>query len=303
MPELPEVETLRRELNSIIKGKVIKSAVCNWPKMVKPLTVLEFQNQIKNKKITDIKRKAKVLILDLAGPLSLLIHLKLTGQLIYRDKKTENRNQRLVVGGHPLPLRSSETNPQKGGSNGLPNKFTHLTLNFSDGSKLFFNDLRKFGWAKLVDDSGLAEVIEKHGPEPLTKEFTFKYFLAILKKYPNRKIKQILLDQNLISGLGNIYADESCFWAKVRPTRVNKTLKPEEIKKLFYCIPKILKFAIGKKGTSANTYVRLSGQPGGMEPYLKVYGRKGEKCQRCGGVVEKIKLNGRGTHFCPKCQK
>ncbi|MFA6410342.1 MAG: bifunctional DNA-formamidopyrimidine glycosylase/DNA-(apurinic or apyrimidinic site) lyase [Candidatus Buchananbacteria bacterium] len=300
MPELPEVETLRRELVKAIKGKTIKSAVCNWLKMVRPLTVLEFQTKIKNKKIIGVNRKSKVLILDLAGPLALLIHLKLTGQLIFRDQtaclpagRSEIRKKTLVVGGHP----------QKGGLDNLPNKFTHLILNFTDGSKLFFNDLRKFGWARLVNDLGVAEMIEKHGPEPLTKEFSFLYFQTILKKYPNRKIKQILLDQALISGLGNIYVDESCFCAKVLPMRTAKSLKPEEIKKLFSCIPEILKFAIAKKGTSADTYVQLNGQPGGMVPYLKVYGRKGQKCKRCGGVVEKIKLNGRGTHFCRSCQK
>jgi formamidopyrimidine-DNA glycosylase len=288
MPELPEVETLRRELAKAVKGKTIKSASCDWPKMVRPLTILEFQNQIENKKIIDIKRRAKVLILDLAGPLSLLIHLKLTGQLIFKPN-----SGKVIIGGHP----------QKGGSESLPNKFTHLIFDLSDGSKLYFNDLRKFGWAKLVDEQGLESVIEKHGPEPLTKEFSWDYFKSVLNKYPNRKIKQILLDQSLISGVGNIYADESCFCARVLPTRIIKTLKPAEIKRLYQCIPKILKFAITKKGTSANTYVQLDGRPGSMEKYLKVYGRKGEKCKRCGGAVQKIQFNGRGTHFCRTCQE
>ena len=111
------------------------------------------------------------------------------------------------------------------------------------------------------------------------------------------------MDQTLIAGIGNIYADESCFCAKILPMRIVKKIKPEEAKKLYQCIVKILKFAISKKGTSANTYIQLDGKPGGMEPYLKVYGRKGEKCKRCGGIIEKIRLNGRGTHFCKQCQK
>jgi len=233
MPELPEVETLRRELVKAIKGKIIKSAICDWPKMVKPLTIAEFQNKIRNKKIIDIQRRSKVLILNLAGPLSLLIHLKLTGQLIFKPNNLKPKTSKLVVGGHLLPLRSSEASPQKGGTDILPNKFTHLIFNFSDGSKLYFNDLRKFGWARLVNDIGVAEMIEMHGPEPLTKDFTFKYFQQVLIKYPNRKIKQILLDQGLISGLGNIYADESCFCAKILPMRIIKTLKDQELKKLF----------------------------------------------------------------------
>lgn len=277
MPELPEVETLRRQLAQTIKGKIIKSIKCDWAKMVKPLSIAEFQKKIKNKKIIDVGRRAKVLILDLSGKLSLLIHLKLTGQLIFQPK---------TIGHKPLA-----------------NRFTHLIFNFTDGSKLFFNDLRKFGWARLVDDRGASQVVEATGPEPLSKEFSLDYLKTILKKYPNRKIKQVLLDQRLIGGIGNIYADESCFCAGILPTRPAQKIKPAEIGRLFNCINKIIKFAISKRGTSADTYVQLNGRPGQMEKYLKVYGRKGEKCRRCNGVIYKIKMNGRGTHFCSKCQK
>jgi len=288
MPELPEVETLRRELNRAVVGKTIKSAESNWYKTVKPLTISEFQKKIKNKKILNVNRRSKVLIVDLSGPLSLAIHLKMTGQLIYRPKSGKS-----VIGGHP----------QKGGLENLPNKFTHLILNFTDGSNLYFNDLRKFGWARLINDTGVAEIAEAHGPEPLTKEFTLQYFKLILQKYPNRKIKQVLLDQKLIGGIGNIYADESCFCARIMPTRIIKSLTVAEIKKLYQCVDRVIKFAIQKKGTSADTYVQLDGKPGGMVPYLKVYGREGEKCKGCAGIVSKIKLNGRGTHFCRFCQK
>jgi len=294
MPELPEVETLRRELALVVRGKTIKSASVNWPKMVKPLIPKQFSQQLKGRKITDIKRRAKILIIELSNDNFLLIHLKLTGQLIYQEnaKKIKHKNK-LVSGGHP----------QKGGVVGLPNKFTHIIFEFTDGSHLYFNDLRKFGWARLVGKLEVDKLLGEFGIEPLSKEFTLEKFKEILNRYPNRKIKQILMDQSLLAGLGNIYADESCFCAKILPTRVGKTLKKEEIKALFGCIPKILKFAISKKGTSADDYVQLDGSRGGMLPYLKVYGRKGEKCQRCGGVVEKIKLNGRGTHFCRSCQK
>jgi formamidopyrimidine-DNA glycosylase len=288
MPELPEVETLRRELISAIKGKTIKSVQVKVPKMVKPLTVAKFQQKIKNKKILGIDRRAKVLIVKLSGENFLMIHLKLTGQLIFQPKKGK-----VVVGGHP----------QKGGTEALPNKFTHIIFEFTDKSKLYFNDLRKFGWMKIVDKQQVNKLAKEFGVEPLSKGFTLNGFKEILKRYPNRKIKQILLDQKLIAGLGNIYADESCFCAKIKPTRVVKRLRDKEIQDLFKCVPKILKFAVLKKGTSADTYVQLSGKPGGMIPYLKVYRRKGKKCKRCQGVVEKIKLNGRGTHFCSQCQK
>lgn len=288
MPELPEVETLKRQLQKVVKGKVVKSSECNWSKMVKPYSVLEFQKLIKNKKIKSISRLSKVLVLDLEGPLSLAIHLKLTGQLIFRPQKGK-----AVFGGHP----------QKGGLEDLPNKFTHLILNFSDGSILYFNDLRKFGWARLIDDQGVAQIVMEHGPEPLSKEFNLNYFQSIVKKYPNRFIKLILLDQKLIGGIGNIYCDESCFCAGILPMRLAASLEPIEIKKLYECINKIIDLAISKKGTSADTYVTLTGKPGGMVPFLKVYGRKGKKCRRCGEEIRRIKLNGRGTHYCSECQK
>ncbi len=293
MPELPEVETLRRELALAVIKKTIKSAGIKVPKMVKPLPPKKFQQQIKNKKILGIQRRAKVLIFELSGGLFLLIHLKMSGQLIFAPNKLQPKSYKLIVGGHPQP----------GGLDNLPNKFTHIIFYFTDGSKLYFNDLRKFGWMKLVDKLQVDKLLGEFGLEPLGKEFTLKKFQKILKRYPNRKIKQVLMDQALIAGIGNIYADESCFCAGVMPTRIIKEIKPDEAKKLYNCIIKILKFAISKKGTSANTYIQLDGSKGRMEPYLKVYGRKGEKCKRCSGIIQKIKLNGRGTHFCKMCQK
>jgi formamidopyrimidine-DNA glycosylase len=292
MPELPEVETLRRELNGAIKNKTIGSAEIKVYKMVKPLTPANFQQKIKNKKILGIDRRAKVLVFELSAGLFLLIHLKMSGQLIFAPNRLKAKGHKLVVGGHPHP----------GGLDNLPNKFTHAIFTFSDGSKLYFNDLRKFGWIKLASKEGLEKLSNEFGPEPLEKEFTLKKFKEILNKYPKRKIKQVLMDQSLIAGIGNIYADESCFCSGILPTRIVKNIKPKEAEKLYRCMIKILKFAISKKGTSANTYIQLDGSKGGMKPYLKVYGRKGEKCKKCGGTIQKIKLNGRGTHFCRKCQ-
>ena len=293
MPELPEVETLRRELFSAVRGRIIRSVQVKVPKMVKPLTPAKFSQQLRGKKILDVNRRAKILIVKLSGDNYLMIHLKLTGQLIFIPKKLQAKSYKLIIGGHP----------QKGGANNLPNQFTHIIFDFSDGSKLFFNDLRKFGWMRIADKQQADKLASEFGIEPLEKDFTLPNFNAILKKYPNRKIKQILMDQSLIAGVGNIYTDESCFCAKIRPTRIVKTLKDKEIKDLYHCLPKILKLAISKKGTSADTYIQLDGSQGGMEPYLKVYGRKGQMCKRCKGVIERIKLNGRGTHFCRQCQR
>lgn len=276
MPELPEVETLKREL-AIIVGKKFKTASA-------------FASQLKNKKITSITRRAKILIITLDDNQQLLVHLKMTGQLIFQPK-TGDKKGKLVIGGHP------EKNPFK---------YTRAEFTFTDGGKLYFNDLRKFGWLKLLEPDHANQILDKHGIEPLSKLFTFRTFQSLLQKYPNRKIKQFLLDQTLIAGLGNIYVDEACFLAGIRPTRIVSTLNSQEQKNLHAGIIRVLKLSISKKGTSARNYVRSDGTRGGFVPHLNVYGRKGEECKRCQSkniLIKKIKLVGRGTHFCEKCQK
>lgn len=294
MPELPEVETLRRELSKAVKGKTIKSAKVKWPKMVSPLSVASFQKKIAGNKIIDVDRRAKMLILKLSKCDSktkdcfLTVHLKMTGQLIFIAK-----GKKPVMGGHP----------QKGGSNDLPNKYTHIIISLTDGSTLYFNDLRKFGWMRILSEKDLNQLSENYGVEALDAKFNFKKFKEIINRYPNRKIKQVLLDQTLIAGIGNIYADESCFCSGIMPTRVASKISDSEIKKLLSCIKRILKLAVLKGGTSSDTYVQLTGKQGGFVPYLKVYGRKGKKCKKCKGQIEKMRVFGRGTHFCPDCQK
>jgi len=288
MPELPEVETLRRQLVLAINNRTIESTDIKFFGSISPLKPAEFKKRISNKKVVNVKRRAKVLIIELTGGLFLLIHLKMTGQLIFQPK-----SGRVVIGGHP----------QKGGDQGLPNKFTRVIIRFKDGSNLFFNDLRKFGWMKLIDKNELNKIDQGFGIEPLSAGFTLKKFEEILNKHKNRGIKQNLLDQKLIAGIGNIYADESCFCAGILPFRLTKKFNSAEVKKLYKCIIKILKLAVSKKGTSADTYLHLDGRPGGMAPYLKVYGRNDQRCRCCGSKIIKIKLNGRGTHFCNKCQQ
>jgi formamidopyrimidine-DNA glycosylase len=285
MPELPEVETIVRELNQKIKGKTIKSVEVKVAKFIN-LPIRKFSQRLIGAKIKEVKRRAKLIIIDLVGPDFLLIHLKLTGQLIY-----EPVGGRIVAGGHPIKIGP------------LPGPFTHIIFYFTDGGKLYFNDIRKFGYIKLIGGKEMAEMGREYGPEPLTNDFTLDKFKEIITRYPQRKIKQILIDQSLIAGIGNIYADESCFYAKVLPTRIVKTLRGQEVRKLYEGIKKILVAAIKKGGTSADTYVRTDGGDGGFVPYLRVYGREGEKCFRCQGKIKKIKLNGRGTSFCPQCQK
>ena len=304
MPELPEVETLKRELSRSLVGKSIKKARVLWPKTVAPLSVKVFEKKVIGQKITKLERRAKMLVINFSGPLSLAIHLKMTGQLIFIPSKNYTcgttvphvyklNTKKIIIGGHPAPKDERV----------LPNPHTRLIFDFTDNSKLYFNDLRKFGWVRLVDDELLDNLTKHLGLEPLSRLFTVESLADIFKRYPNRTIKQILLDQNLIAGIGNIYADESCFLAKLLPNKKAGTLKPAQIKKLHKSIIAVLKLSIQKKGTSSRNYRRSDGSLGGFVPYLYAYGRAGEPCKICQTKIEKIKHAGRGTHYCPHCQK
>lgn len=284
MPELPEVETIVRDLNKGLKNKKIIG--------VKSLDHKVFQapgrkaEEAIGKKIKAVRRRAKMIIIDL-GELNLIIHLKMTGQLVYKMKT------KIIAGGHPILNQGQE----------LPNKFTRVIFKFNDESALYFNDVRRFGWIKLVSDEELKKIGRSLGAEPLGPKFTLEYFKQVLGHKRKIAIKQFLLDQKYISGIGNIYADESLFAARLKPFRRVKTLSAPEIKKLWRVIPKILKYAIKHRGTSFNDYVDAQGETGNFVKYLKVYGRAGEKCKKCGGIIKKVKLGGRGTHWCDKCQK
>ncbi|MEI6596805.1 MAG: bifunctional DNA-formamidopyrimidine glycosylase/DNA-(apurinic or apyrimidinic site) lyase [bacterium] len=284
MPELPEVETITRDLDSKLKNKKI-IAVESLDKKIFKLTESDVKN-ILGKKIRKIRRRAKMIIFDLAD-YYLIMHLKMTGQLVYQTKTS------LITGGHPIINQDKK----------LPNKFSRVIFKFNDKSTLYFNDVRRFGWIKIMPGNKFAEFNSRLGVEPLSSEFTLEFFNKFLLRKPKTSIKQALLDQKYISGIGNIYADESLFIARIKPFRKIKTLSATEIKKLWHAIPKILKHAIKHRGTSFNDYVDAQGEVGNFIKYLKVYGRLGEKCKNCGQPVKKIKLGGRGTHWCDNCQK
>jgi formamidopyrimidine-DNA glycosylase len=288
MPELPEVETIRRALASRITGKKFQRIVVDVPKMIQPLSVPALQRRLRGKQVTALHRRAKLLLISLSDNQTLAIHLKLSGQLIFQPKAGL-----LVIGGHPQP----------GGLDNLPNKFTHIIFHFTDGSVLYFNDQRKFGWARLLDIDQTARQIVDFGVDPLSSVFSLKHFTKVLRWYPNRAIKQTLLDQKLFAGIGNIYADESCFYAGVRPSRLVKSLTLAEIKKLHAGIPKILHQSITKGGTSFALYRQADGTKGSFLPFLNVYGRQGLPCKRCGTPIKKTLVAQRGTSFCPTCQK
>ncbi|MFH0955792.1 MAG: bifunctional DNA-formamidopyrimidine glycosylase/DNA-(apurinic or apyrimidinic site) lyase [Candidatus Falkowbacteria bacterium] len=284
MPELPEVETITRDLNRGLKNKKIVG-IKSLDRKVFQLSGKEAKAVI-GKKIKAVKRRAKMIIIDL-DEFSLIIHLKMTGQLVYKSRSF------LIAGGHPIASQDKN----------LPNKFTRVIFKFHDKSTLYFNDVRRFGWIKFMAADEFIKYNNQLGVEPLSPDFTLEYFKKFLSRQPKTTIKQALIDQKYISGIGNIYADESLFSARLKPFRRAGSLKSAEIKKLWQAIPKILKYAIRHRGTSFNDYVDAQGEAGNFVKYLRVYGRSEEKCKNCGGLVKKMKLGGRGTHWCDYCQK
>jgi formamidopyrimidine-DNA glycosylase len=275
MPELPEVETISRQLKKDIVGKKIVKTEINFQKPIGKLSVLEFKKLTEGAKIKDVGRRAKLILIYLSNGQALLTHLKMTGRLLFVENEVS------------------------------PKKHTHIVFNFKDGGKLFFEDWRKFGYVKIIPEKGLDKFFEheKYGPEPLDKKFTVRILKGLLAKKAKKKIKPLLMDQTFIAGVGNIYAVESCFCAGISPKRLAGTITDAEIKKLYSCLIKILKLAISKHGSSVDAYVDAEGKKGGYVPFLKVYGRVGKQCFRCKGTIKEIRLGGRSTAYCPKCQK
>jgi formamidopyrimidine-DNA glycosylase len=287
MPELPEVETIRRDLAARIINQPIAAVHLLASKTAQNPAAF-FKKSLVGKKFLNISRRGKLLIFQITANSFLLIHLKMTGQLIYLDKKVK------IAGGHSL----KEQNLEK-----LPSKHTRAIIEFKNSGRLFFNDLRRFGYLKIVSALELEKILKlNYGPEPLTKEFTFTNFKNILTGR-RLKIKVLLLNQKLIAGLGNIYVDESLFAARINPERIASRIKPAEIKKLYQAINQVIKRAIKYRGTTFNNYVDSRGEKGSFSSFLKVYGRAGEKCINCGRPIQKKKIAGRGTHYCASCQK
>ena len=267
MPELPEVETIVRELKRKIIGKKIKNIEIKSAK-----SFLGNKKKILGKKINKIGRRAKIIILQVDS-LNLAIHLKMTGQLIFQKK--------------------GETDFDK---------FCRVIIYFSDGSKLLFNDLRRFGWLKIIDNQEMEKLVKSFGIEPFGKDFTKENFWQVISK---RKlaIKSALMDQAKIAGIGNIYANEALFWAGIAPQKSAAKIDRAKADKLYDCILKVLKSAIAEKGTSAENYVRTDGSQGQYDRRLLVYGRAGEKCPKCKSKIKKMKIASRGSYYCPACQK
>lgn len=304
MPELPEVETIARDLSESLGNQPIVSLDLVSSKSAQNAPSFFKKNLIENS-FKKISRRGKLLIFALSkNDNFLLIHLKMTGQLIYIDADKKTR----LAGGHSLNNQSNKSAKKNdsfldsvGGK--LPNKHTRVIIGFKNGAKLFFNDLRRFGYLKIVGAEELKKILKNnYGPEPLTPDFSVRYLEKLLARR-KIKIKALLLDQKLVAGLGNIYVDEALFASKIRPERLAQSLKKAEVKKLFLAINALIKKAIKHRGTTFSNYVDSKGRPGNYSRFLKVYGRKDEKCPVCGARIIKIKMAGRGTHYCPHCQK
>lgn len=272
MPELPEVETVRRGLTKLVEGSTIKSVDVLYPKMVN-LPPKDFENALKGKKIDWIDCRGKYLLIRLSDHLTIVSHLRMEGKY---DVEPD---------GAPL------------------DKHTHVVFHLTDGRELRYNDTRKFGRMNLVDTGTEMSVagLKTIGPEPTEQALTLDYITAIFKK-SRKVIKPFLLDQSNIAGLGNIYADEVLWLSKINPKQPVNSLKPAQIKRLRKNIITEIQMAIDGHGTTVHSYSTAYGEAGNFQNHLNVYGRQGEPCPRCGTKIVKIKLAQRGTHYCPKCQ-
>lgn len=287
MPELPEVETVRAGLERLIVSKVIKSVSSDNPKSF-PNSPADVSNFLVGASVTAVKRRAKVLILDLSSDYSLVVHLKMTGQMVYRGEQT-------FGAGHPNDSLINQ----------LPDRSTRVAIVFSDESKLFFNDQRKFGWMRLLPTIEVPNIdfMKKVGPEPLTGEFTPKVFIERIRKRSGTTVKAAILDQTVLAGVGNIYADEALWGAKIHPAIRVKDISDAKLKLLWQEIRYVLDLSIQKGGSTDKNYVDAEGKRGSYLQFARVFRREGQPCPSCGSVIEKSKVAGRGTHTCPKCQK
>ena len=299
MPELPEVETTVNQLKKKVLGRAFIDAWTDSPKIirlrqgfgkqVKKPPFEQFKREIKGKKIQKVWRRGKNIIFDLSEQKALLIHQKLTGHLLVGNWKLEIGNWKPLKTG-PLWERI--------------NTYIHLMFRLDKNLMLALSDLRKFAKVELWNKDELEDSKEFRslGPEPLEENFTFEKFKEILKNKKG-KIKQVLMDQEIIAGIGNIYSDEILWEAKIHPFKEIKRLSDEEIKRIYGAMQKILKKAVKLGGESISDYRDIEGKKGGFDILRKVYRREGEKCPRCGVIIKRIKIGGRSAHFCSKCQK
>lgn len=280
MPELPEVESIRRGLEYFCTGKQIKRISADWPKSF-PNEPMEVEAFAIEQRISRFRRRGKLLMIELDNRYVLAVHLKMTGQLVYVGPETEESVGELY-----------------------PNRYTHVTIHLEDGSHIYFNDQRKFGYIKLLSPQELEELpfLRSIGPEPLEAGFTKVGFYRSLQR-KHSPIKAVLLDQTTLAGIGNIYADESLLLAGVHPLTPAADVSRAAADRLYTAIRQVLQTSLEYGGSSRRDYINAIGQKGDYLDSAYAYGRTGEPCRICGHMIEKTKVAGRGTHLCPHCQR
>ena len=308
MPELPEVETVRRGLNGLILGRAIAGLQVYKPKSC-PVDPLILAEEIVGSTIVAIRRFAKLLSIDLSTDWSLAVHLKMTGQLVFRDDLDADENW---AGGHPTLSFLAH----------LPDRSTRVVIDLTEPgrvgsptSHLFFNDQRIFGWIKPMPspDVERLDFVATLGPEPLTPDgerlegtparSAATGYLARVRRHPAMVVKAAILDQTVIAGVGNIYADEALWSAKIHPSTRIRDLSDNQLRKIFREAGEAMMRSLAAGGSTMSTYIQPDGTPGSyLDQFANVFRREGEPCPRCGTAIEKIRVAGRGTHLCPRCQ-
>lgn len=350
MPELPEVETVRRGLFRLLRGKTVKSVrVFESPKSF-PNDAASVEQFLYGAKVIDVRRRAKVLLIDLSTEYTLVIHLKMTGQLVWvrcveciKDQTQVNlrRDDEAIISLQSAELgsclkqssigqekttslsgqiddmpsssmHSTSVNESRFGAGhpnhslvgALPDRSTRVAIEFTDGSHLYFNDQRKFGWMKLFPSVEVPNIdfMAKVGPEPLEDSFTAAVFIPRIRRRNNTTIKAAILDQTVLAGVGNIYADESLWGAKLHPSTRVRDVGDEKLATLLDEIKYVMTLSIEKGGSTDKNYVDAEGKRGSYLSFARVFRREGRECPRCGSVIIKLRVAGRGTHICPDCQ-
>lgn len=284
MPELPEVETIRKGLDKVLPGKKIREV-----KVLREKSFGGDSEEMRGWIVESVGRKAKVLEMYFKGQEKMLIiHLKMTGQLVFVDR------EKRVAGGHPSLDWVKD----------LPSSHSRVVLRFDDGSELFFNDMRVFGWIRMVDKEKYLSETEKQPPDVTSENFTSDYLKGVLSK-TKRAVKLVLVDQSKIGGVGNIYCNDALYLARIRPDRPADSLSKKEVVELWKALIEVIERGIKYGGSSAadEKFVDISGEKGEYQKHFLVYERAGEKCKRDKGVIKKIKMGGRGTYYCPECQE
>lgn len=285
MPELPEVETICRQLQHRIAGKTIKSVEVLYSKVVHGMSATEFVRALSIRKVREVGRQGKLILIRLEGDKTLVVHLKMTGRLLLGKQEIRSPSRRRPS----LPISKS----------------TEVIFTFSNGTILRYDDIRRFGYMKVVPTSEESKLVHKEqmGIDFFDRTLTVGKFKELIRSRGGSQIKPLLMDQSLIAGIGNVYAQEACFDARVHPLRKSNTLSDGELTGIYKALHTTMKRSIQYRGSSVDSYVDAFGRQGQFVPHLKVYGREGKPCLRCKINLVKKSIGGRGTVRCPKCQK